>query len=296
MSLVVARITPLGVRVSADMRITDPAAVGAPGFLNAQLKIILVSPTLCVAFANNSGAAIEAIRRLSGEGNGDLAEDQLLDEHKRSEPKAEFVVARLDPPRLVAIKDARAEESAAAWLGDREAFAEYQQHYHDDHARLRTQEDMHESIERATDLDIAVRMGTGMGAVVFGPATIREGDTLSVMIPSGGRHPTVGEAVINAGPRVEDNLFAYFHQNRATAPFGSAAGGGFSYFVLTPTEPGIGAIGLYFAEGRLGVLYAPLLLDQPERYPNLSAYEFMENVRERRGVCLRGLVGEDPGA
>ena len=61
--------------------------------------------------------------------------------------------------------------------------------------------------------------------------------------------------------------------------------------MLAPVQPGVGAIGLYFAEGRLGVLYAPLLLDEPERYPSVSLDIFVELVRLRRDISLRGIGG-----
>jgi hypothetical protein len=48
-------------------------------------------------------------------------------------------------------------------------------------------------------------------------------------------------------------------------------------------------IGVYFDQGPLGVLYAPLLRDEPERYPRMPRAQFIELVRERHGVSLEGL-------
>jgi hypothetical protein len=103
---------------------------------------------------------------------------------------------------------------------------------------------------------------------------------------------------------VEDGLLKYSEQVRAmvspfTAPLPpglgvvppdfSAEGGGFSYAILTPDQPGVGAIGIYFDQARLGVLYAPLLFDEPERYANVSRDAFVELVRLRRGISLSGI-------
>lgn len=57
-------------------------------------------------------------------------------------------------------------------------------------------------------------------------------------------------------------------------------------------ERGVGATGLYFLEGRLGVLYAPLLLDDPEVYPDKSRSEFVKAVNRKRGIAL-GRLGAD---
>ena len=71
--------------------------------------------------------------------------------------------------------------------------------------------------------------------------------------------------------------------------FGSAERGSFSYYVLTPTQPGVGVVGIYFPEGRLGLLYAPLLSDQVEQYSKVTQDQFMELVRLRRSVQLEGI-------
>lgn len=242
MTLVVARVTPLGVRVASDMRVIDPNAANPPGFLGATLKAILLRPTLCIAYAGNVGAAIGAIREVA---SADLSTEdavrRLLDTHQQSEPKAEFLVATLRPPALVAVKDDLAQSSSSAWLGDRDAFEEYQEHYHGVEQYLPPR-DFYESAEQADDLQIASRMGNGMNAVVHGPNFVIEGGQRTLTRQSGGSHKAVGEEIIYVVPRAGDGLFRYSDQVRArVSPFEkslppglgvvppdfSAAGGGF---------------------------------------------------------------------
>ena len=106
-------------------------------------------------------------------------------------------------------------------------------------------------------------------------------------------------------PRVEDNLFAYQVSIRAQAPafseplppglgvvppdFGTAARGSFAFDVLRPNQPGVPALGIYFHEGRLGLLYAPLLFDRSEPYRRVSWAQFAELVRLRHGIALAGI-------
>jgi hypothetical protein len=71
--------------------------------------------------------------------------------------------------------------------------------------------------------------------------------------------------------------------------FGSAARGSFAYHVLRPRQSGVGALGIYFREGRLGLLYAPLILDAPDPYRDVSLEGFVELVRIKRGIDLAGL-------
>jgi hypothetical protein len=117
--------------------------------------------------------------------------------------------------------------------------------------------------------------------------------------PQGGSHEAVGESIVYVVLRAQDDLFGYSVSVQATASLSdesgivsletSAARGVFSYRVLAPTQPGMGVLGLYFDQGQLGVLYAPLLFDDPQRYSRMSRDAFIELVRLRHGISLDGL-------
>jgi hypothetical protein len=289
MTLVVARVTPLGVRLAGDMRVTDRNAAGPRGFLDAALKVILLRPTLCIAYAGNIGAALDAIRQVDSDDlSAEDAERHLLEAHRRSDLDADFLVASLRPSRLVTIKNGRAEAGSAGWIGDQEAFAEYQTYYHQD--QFQPPSDFYDSRERADDSEIAHRISNGMDAVVHGPSLVIDGETSTLTIPEGGSHRAVGEAIVYVVPRAEDNLFKYSDQGRFRgSPFDPDAQGAFSTALVGSAEPGIGIVGLYIDQAQLGILYAPLLLDDPERYSGVSRAEFVDRVRERHGISLYGL-------
>jgi hypothetical protein len=229
----------------------------------------------------------------------------LLEAHEHSDGRAEFLIASLRPPKLGVVKGGVAEVADTGWLGDLDAFDEYQRHYHALPFPLPVE--MFDSPQRAGDIEIADRMGRGMQAVVYGPSLAFENGKLRALIPRGGSHETVGEAIVYAVPRVEDNLFKYSVYSRTEAPpfreplpardgvtpadFGSTERGSFSCLMLTPVQPGVGAIGLYFPEGQLGVLYAPLLLDEPEQYSSMAREAFIECVRFRHDIALQGIGG-----
>jgi hypothetical protein len=46
---------------------------------------------------------------------------------------------------------------------------------------------------------------------------------------------------------------------------------------------------MYFQEGQVGMLYAPLLFDRAEPYSRVSLQQFVELVRLRHGIALVGL-------
>jgi hypothetical protein len=304
MTLVVARITPLGVRMAADMRVTDSSEIQR-GYVHAALKAVLLSPTLCVGYAGNVRFALHVIREIASDAAGfDAAQARLLAAHRDSRGVAEFLVAGLRPSRLAEIKEGGAVFGRAGWIGDAQAFGDYQAEYHrEQHIPPR---DVYDSDDRADDIEIAIRMKSAMDAVVEGPTSVERGEDRVLTLPQGGRHETVGEAVVMVVPRVEDDLFAYQVSILAKAPtfseplppglgvvppdFGSAARGSFAYDVLRPRNPGVAALGIYFREGRLGLLYAPLLFDEPESYPRISLEQFVELVRLKHGIALAGLT------
>jgi hypothetical protein len=298
MTLNVARVTPLGVRMSADMRITDPGAT-AHGYSTAALKLVVTHPTLCIGYAGNLGVAVEAIREAAtNDPDLDAITQHLLGVHLRTEGATDFLIGSVRPARLVMVKRGVAVEGASGWVGDPDAFEEYQRHYFSE--RLLLPLNLFETRAQAADIEVATRMSYAMQAVVFGDPIPQErvGWTRS-----GGVHHAVGEAGVNVVPRVEDGLFIYAELARAEASWsdaplppglgvvppdwGSPERGAFSYTMLTPTRPGIAAIGLYFHEGRLGMLYAPLVLDEPAVYPKMTIEAFAELVRLRHGIDFK---------
>jgi hypothetical protein len=284
------------------MRITDPT-VRVAGFGNAALKLIALSPTLCVGYAEDSGMAVRAISAAAADPDPESVADALLRAHRQSVHRADFLIASLRPHRLVCIKDGRMVETQSAWLGSRSAFLDYEQHYLRD--RLYEPPPWPESPGHAEDTEIASRMGDGMNAVVHGSP--RSADGTEVVIPRGGDHAEVGEAVVSVAPRIEDGLFKYLEHTMARSSglatplpagpggvvppdWGSAERGAVTARMLTPVNPGVAAIALYFDEGQVGFFYAPLLLDEPEKYARRSVEAFVECVRLRHGIELTGFL------
>jgi hypothetical protein len=182
MTLVVARTNfPHGPRLVSDLHVTDPDG-GRTGYLEGVLKVVMVQPLLCIAFAGNLDEGLRALRDLGSE--REEVVDSLLDSARRAREYVEFLVAGRAPTGLLTIKD-------------------------------------HDS-----------------GVIPL--------DT-------------------------------------------SAEAGGFAYTVLTPVEPGVGAVGIYFTTGRLGVLYAPLLARAAFCCPNVSARAFVSVVQTDHRFALQGL-------
>ncbi len=288
MTLIVARVSPRGVWLTSDMRITDRSAAKIPGFIGAALKLILLSPTLCIGYSGRVASAIPAIKEVFDEGMTATGAAEFLLEIHRGDPEVEFVVASFDPNALLVVKDGRSTEATAAWLGDPNAFNRYQELYHGDQFATPSA-DLDPTY--ADDLSVAVPMNDAMQDLVLAsPEFTAPGEWKS----------PVGEASVTVGPRATDGLLGYHRYQSwsapvapdrpAGAPWVSTEEGTLTLCFLAPLEPGVSAVGIYFPEGRLGVLYAPLTAEGgTDRFPGVSIAEFAELVKNRYGVALEGL-------
>src|SRR5439155_14340331 len=102
-TLVVAHRISYGVRLCADMRVTDPSTSAlVPGYQSGVLKAVIVHPQVCVAFAGEPvPAALDAIRGLNvapgSEVDAARIGELLLESHRRAGAKIDFLLATLRP-------------------------------------------------------------------------------------------------------------------------------------------------------------------------------------------------------
>jgi hypothetical protein len=69
-----------------------------------------------------------------------------------------------------------------------------------------------------------------------------------------------------------------------------AEGGSYRYVVNVPSDPGIGAVGVYISEARKGVVYCPEFDWNARVYADLSYAQFVEAVRTDAKLVLTGIA------
>ena len=205
--------------------------------------------------------ALAAIREAARRPEIDAVSKGLLDAHIASGKAAEFLIASVEPRKLVIVKEGGSEEGESGWLSDYDAFAEYQRYYHQDQF-VSSHQLLADDPERAQDLEIATRMRTGFDAVLSGPRAVVEDGKQFLREPSGGSRSSVGEAIIYAVQRISDYCSARPSTRatistifrRAHMPCQRASVCDPAAFVvrlrtrsiLTPEERDLGSIGLSF--------------------------------------------------
>jgi hypothetical protein len=278
-TLVVARSFASQIRMTGDSQISDLNAINR-GTARGALKTVIVDQNLAIAFAGNLGRAqlaLEAIRDSGGSGTGPEGLLTILETFCREgDGDTEFLMMALAPSAEIMKVTAAGFERAlpSAWIGDLTAYEAYQRLYH-------SAADGHDQADG--DLPAIGRMITAFSELLrigdvagIGPPEVTIKSTAQGFryAPSATVSPI--RQTIPAGATVQIR-------------FGTAAEGGYGHSVLVPEEIGIGAIGVHFFPGQLGVLYYPLRLADPIVYRDVAPGDFVEAIQTDIGVTLSGL-------
>ena len=277
MSLIVARNFDDEIRIISDGKISDPNQLDR-GPLYGSLKAVILDSNNCVCYAGLFNLAIDAIRHLLNKKLLDYIsiKNYLLKVHIENNNQTDFIIGNiLDSIKLCKISNGMIEEDInIGWIGDFEAFSEYQKLYHNSPT---IDQDVEEKLITYS------KMASAMQELVIGGKCISVGDFwIGVRSgPTGFNYLTSAIAFIvkqTIPPNTPTKL-----------RFGTAAEGGYAYTILTPNEIGIGAIGILYSQGNLGALFYPLRSDRAITYNNVNYETFRSRVRKDYGFLLEGL-------
>jgi hypothetical protein len=283
-TLAVASVFETGIRLYCYTRVLYPYGEN-PHYLRGTLKAITLHPGLCIAYAGDVASALSAIRDLNIHRSSSLSLPEVISHleqtHSRTPKTTEFIVASaVEGQALTVIKEGRGSRVNYCWIGDIDAFEEYQRLFHTTVApapsttidpRLRADLEVVSRMHQAME-GIAASAGVrSVGELIIGVVLTADGLVYAphaAMI--GGRSQTIPSGVWT------------------TVQFGGAAEGGFAYSVLGPSIPGIGAIGVHFYQARLGALFYPVELEAPALFRNVGHDEFRAAVRGGFGFDIQG--------
>lgn len=287
MTLIVGRRNLNGVvHVVGDMRLTDPAEIRR-GYPYAVLKNIILSPDHLVAYAGNADLGMHTIRRLKDAPIEELERGLAASAKEAGDgPGAvDYLLAHTERG-LQRITASGIEEPAdAGWIGDPGAFEVYQRAYHDlpvpETIWIEGVSPPKDQLDDPAATEPFIRMS--MATYV-----LMNNESVS----------TVGEVFVTANSKrgfhyEQQGSFQANHEQEigtewTTLNWGTAAQGGFGFNLLPPKEHGVGAIGLYFPHGGLGLLYRPLAYDDALAYRRVTHDEFCEAVAEDHQIEIDG--------
>ncbi len=274
MTLIVGVKSETRIQLLSDTRITHPDVTQVEE-IPGRLKLVALSPHICVGFAGAVNLAIDHIRRTPSADRTSFSE---VIAHLRTAPGCDFIVADSRILRQVAVKDGVVQDGDLLWIGDADAWAAFET------ARPHIPPTQYAGSARPEPgLDLINRV-SGAFQTVMNDTSL----------------PTVAGFEMRVGSRVDGFYYLYAaglsvvnvneSLNESTAgKYTGADAGGYSYTVLTPTQPGHAVVGVHIQQGQLGFVYAPLLHDRPEQVTQIDHNGLLEHVRARYGVELDGL-------
>jgi hypothetical protein len=283
MTLVVAERTPDGIRLVGESRLTAPAASptltprlrGGNRYLEGAMKIVALHPALCVGFAGNVDLAQDAIRQLPVKRKSSFALDQVTHRlvNRSHADGTDFIVASLVPtPSLAKIRDGALAEGGDLYaIGDEAAIDGFASYFYGP--------DCHRDIGIALRRLIDDEVYESAGDLYVEIKTVDDGFRYAVL------------GMISHTTRVGPG-------ESVDPEWAGAASGAYFQQTFRPSEPGVGAIGVYFPQGQLGALYYPAKARRAIPYLGVTDPEFRDAVRRDHGIELVGsriAPGDIPG-
>jgi hypothetical protein len=282
MSLVVAYATEDGPRVVADTRVTFLDGTRS-SYRRGTLKAVTLSRDVAVCFAGKVGEGLPAIR----EASKTLALHSsvaAIREHLAAVSRTkdvEFLIATSEATnQLTRIREGVVEESlSVAWVGDKEAFERFQlERNRPLHA---SQEHMRASLPFSSQA--MIQLQDGMRAVIDDEAITSVDDfcvSLAHKAGAGFRYLEYAFALVGADFEVRNG------EDLVPKMIQGVDVGAFQVCVCGPEATGVAAVGLHFANARLGMVYLPLVFDEAQVVADVSADDFSRVGFERFGVRL----------
>ncbi len=279
MSLIVALTSGSRVQILSDSEVSHPDGSRSE-VIPGRLKLVVLSPQLCVGYAGAVEPALDAIRTIpkAEDARSHLAGtlQHLLEGHQAAPAATDFIVVSAGPPPVLhKISEGRLSQGFERyWIGSADAVSIFGQGLA---AALRT---TNLTTEFAT---------VGAAAMAFesllndGAVESVGGVPFSVILQNGALNYACAARAFFPTQSIPDST-------PTALQFGTAAVGGFSYSVLTPLEPGHPIVGVYFLQGRFGYAYTPIHCDRPSLIENVSHAEFRTSVMRTYGVDVQGPI------
>ncbi len=282
LTLIVARKIANEIRMYSDARLSYPDQLkNSP--LKGALKLVSIND-VCIGYAGTYTVAIDALRHIRDNKLNDFGEivEYLSNINIQSNCDVDFLVAT-HIPSISIIKIANKEvefDTSSTWIGDAEAFSEYQRIYHTLPSPPKNEEFSNEENEK---YEIMTRMSDALSTLVRENTFDTIGDfTISVRSSNSG-FIYLGNAMANI---VSQSIPS---EIPTTLKFGTAQQGGYAYTVMTPISTNIGAIAVHFHQGNVGALYHPLKKDEAIVYSNVTFENFKESVNNDYGFKIDGV-------
>jgi hypothetical protein len=283
MSLVIAKIIDGKIQIESDTKISGEHVV-RNNPIKGRLKALILAHNLVVCYAGDIALAEDAYNFFIEKAKTKIDWQEylnFLNEISKTKQVDFILTGYTNTPFILKIKNGTIEESKTAWIGDYEAFREFQEHY----------------ISKGKDENLSDKFTNSFSSVVQNQL-----------------NPTVGEFHVTVKTNLDDfefsnqlvPVFQYKLKSSITigrsktieikekgvpAPFpsGNMNEGDYSISYFTNSTQQWAGLGIYFEYGKFGVFFCPGKLLKSKKYNSQNSQEFINTVLKETGIELRGM-------
>ncbi|WP_395057799.1 hypothetical protein [Polaromonas sp.] len=299
MTLIVARQVDGDVYIVGDTKFSDAANSEKEQYIGG-LKIVLLTPGLCVGFAGDVLAAREAIQGIYDQDinlfDKNLVLEYFLEHHRKSHPgsadETTFIVAVIceidEQPGKHVTEIFRVANSKVSWedqtshIGESDAFNLFQKVSHTGITKSEVPvfEFSKTGSKPRPNFDASLTNTLrAMQAVIDDPATLRVDGYRTVVISEDGQFKYI-EYI-----QIKGQVIPLGAQPGAPISFGGAPEGSDIKHVGMLTAVGIGILPVYSITGRFGLIYRPEISFEPMRCKNCSPDEFRLQIELQLSIA-----------
>jgi hypothetical protein len=281
MTLVLGYQTPTGVTIHADTQISH--GLGGPNNLvPGRLKALVLRPDFCVAYAGPADLALKYIRQIAPQLTESVSTPDIaamfLEAHNSAGRAVDFLLAHRRSATLQKISHgALSEGTNRFWIGSAEAASAIDRLESNAPALPAQIPDMY----RRT-----IVTGQAFSSLVNANAVDSVGGLPLTVRTFGTGFQYSCEAAAFCAPQTFPGPGTW------TVKFGTVQQGGYTYSILAPTDVHVPLLAVYFVQGRLGYVYAPLQFDDAIPYEGVSHEGLVLRIRADFDVAVAGPKAE----
>ncbi len=264
-----------------DTQITDTRGNtsrvrGSTPILEGTLKVVALHPKLCIGWAGSLEIALPTIRALHVNPATEYSLDDVLPPLVKASiigARTEFVIGALTaPPYLAAIRDGEIQQNTRCFAGERRAYSMFQHNLVDGggpgDSAIGASSHLMTPLQKIVDQQLV----EGVGHFCVEVRTTDEGFRYT----GGG----MASGLIRTGPGAPNAE----HDEE----WDSIEHGAYFENVLYPRQAGIGALGIYFKQIRLGALFYPAQAAHALVYLDVTHPEFVATVEREHRITMTG--------
>lgn len=284
MSLIIAKIIDGKIQIESDTKISGENVV-RNNPVKGRLKTLILDHGLTVSYAGDVALAEDAYNWFIEKAKSTVRWEEYLNylnDHSKTK-QVEFILAGYSKdPFILKIKNGQIDQSSTAWIGDLNAFREFQEYFFTNNRKESPSDKFTNSFRKVVQNQLNPTVGE---------FHITTSSNLDDFIEDGKETPVFqyklkSEIAIGRSKKIEIKEKG----EAVPLPSGNSIEGDFAISYFTNFTQTRSSLGIFFEYGKFGIFYCAGKLLNGIKYDAQNAQEFINLVFKETGCELRGML------